>query len=970
MVDRPEDAVEYALALLPHPLQSRVRERWADYRSRVGHMPVVNGDTQKFFASLPRVWAASEFVARTCIAHPSLLADLTGSGDLFRPCGDGDLAARVAAVLADAADEVVLKAALRRQRSREMVRIAWRDLAGWASLGEVMLELSGLADACLDAALTRLTAWSMERLGRPMAADGTPALMMILGMGKLGGEELNFSSDIDLIFAYSGDGEVAGPQPLSNAEFFSALGRSLVDVLGGLTVDGRVFRVDMRLRPHGSSGPLALSFDAMERYYQIHGREWERYALIKARQVAGDRRAGTELLERLRPFVYRRYLDYGAFEAIRSLKEMIEQELLRKGIEHNIKLGPGGIREIEFIGQAFQLVRGGREAALRQRAIRPILSVLGRRGDLSSQAVTELDAAYEFLRRTENRLQMAEDRQAHVLPQDPEEQLSLALSMGFPDWEDFRAGLTHHMSVVHGYFESVFITPGSQPTTETRELADVWLGTVDRSAAEDLLARAGFRDPPSVLDVLHGLRQTGQYDELSTTGRERLDRLMPRLLGAVGRSHEPDATLARIATLVESIARRSVYFSLLVENPMALTQLVKLCGASAWIANWITQHPILLDELIDPASLYALPDPAPMRAELRARLAACPADLELQMEVLREFHHGHVLRVAAADIGAGLKEEEVSVQLAQIADCVLAETLLLAEADLIGRHGRPGCPDGERPDGPGFAIIAYGKLGSRELGYGSDLDMVFLYDGCRGEGTTEGVRPVANEVFFTRLGQRLIHIVTTRTPAGILYQTDMRLRPSGGSGPLVATLDRFRGYQLHDAWTWEHQALIRARAVTGSVSLSEKFEAVRREVLCLQRDPHRLRQDIVDMRARMRAAAMGLPRRLFDLKQGPGGILDIEFMVQYWVLWRAHEFPEITGYRDNIHLLEALAGAGLVGDGEATFLAGAYRRYLSAEHHLKLQEQPAQVVPEELGDIPEQVTRIWRATMEAGPGIR
>lgn len=969
MVDLRYGTVDAALSKLPQPLQSRVCAYWEDYR--VHAQPLTEApaaEMQDYLGLLPRVWAASEFVARTCIAYPSLLVEIAASGDLFRAYGDHELADHVGKATAAATDEAGLKASLRRARRREMLRIAWRDLAGWATLGEVMAELSGFAEACLEGALTILFAWSVARTGRPMTADGTEASLVVLGMGKLGGEELNFSSDIDLIFAYTGEGEVSGQRPLSNHEFFARLGRSLIDTMNDHTADGFVFRVDMRLRPHGASGPLAQSFDAMEQYYQIHGREWERYALIKARQVAGDRTAGAALLERLRPFIYRRYLDYGAFDAIRSLKNLIERELQRKGIEQNIKLGPGGIREIEFIGQTFQLIRGGREAALRERAIQRVLASLGRRGDLTHQAVADLDAAYVFLRRTENRLQMFEDRQTHVLPKEAEEQLRLAVAMGFAGWVGFYAELNRHMHKAHGYFEQVFTAPQSLHTEEDHGLSGVWLATLDNETAVQRLTQAGFRDAPSVLEVLRGFLRSRQYHELSSEGRERLDRLMPLLLGAASLSVDPQVTLTRLVTLIEAIARRSVYLSLLVENPMALSQLVKLCAASAWIADWISQHPILLDELIDPVSLYAPQSRVAMRMELQVRLGARAADdLEGQMDVLREFHHGYVLRVAAADVGPGLEDKEVSAQLADIAECVLEQTLAVAEASLVARHGRPTCRTSGTTSSPGFAVIAYGKLGSRELGYGSDLDMIFLHDNCQGEAMTDGVRAVANEVFFTRLGQRLIHMIATRTPAGILYQIDMRLRPSGGSGLLVANLDAFRSYQLGKAWTWEHQALVRARAVAGSVELSQAFEVVRKEVLCLQRDPDRLRRDIVEMRARMRSAMLAHAEHLFDIRQDPGGMIDVEFMVQYWVLWRAHEFPEFINWRDNIHLLEALAGAGLLNAGDAAVLTGAYRRYLSVEHRLKLLDRQARVVAGELGEFPEQVVRIWHATMESDP---
>jgi len=968
MVDFAPSVFDTALAALPEPLRLRVRAQWEDFRVHVlaptDTAPDVAG---RWLASLPRVWAASDFVARACVAHPSALTELITGGELFRAYGTNELVERVAAAITTATDEAALKTALRRVRRREMLRIAWRDLAGWADLTEVMAELSAFAEACVDVTLQRLFAWSVARNGPPRTEDGQEASLVVLGMGKLGGEELNFSSDIDLIFAYTGDGEVAGAGAVSNHEFFARLGHSLIDAISDATEDGFVFRVDMRLRPNGVSGPLALSFDAIEQYYQAHGREWERYALIKARQVGGDRGAGATLLERLRPFVYRRYLDYGAIEAIRSLKLMIERELLRKGIEHNIKLGPGGIREIEFIGQAFQLIRGGREIALRERRIQRVLGALVKRGDLTPQAVTDLNAAYVFLRRAENRLQMAEDRQTHDLPEDDDGRLRLAMAMGFAEWKAFYADLRRHMRKVHGYFEQVFVAPQRERDDDC-SLAGVWLEILDRETSAQRLANAGFHDTAAILEVLRALRESRAYSALSAQGRERLDHLMPLLLGAAGLSPNPLTTLTRLVTLVEAVARRSVYLSLLIENPMALSQLVKLCAASAWIAEWISQHPILLDELIDPVSLYVPLSPAGLRAEIQTLLVPLAADdLEGQMEVLREFRHGHVLRVAAADVGPGLSAEEAGAHLADIAEAVLEQALVLANDGLVARHGRPLCRTAGAVADPGFAVVAYGKLGSRELGYGSDLDMIFLHDACDGEGMTDGVRTIANEVFFARLGQRLIHVITTRTPGGILYPVDMRLRPSGSSGLLVTNIDAFRAYQLNQAWTWEHQALVRARPVAGSVELGRAFEAVRAEVLCRPRDPVQLRGEVAEMRTRMRTAKATPTEHLFDLKQDPGGMIDIEFMVQYWVLRLAHDYPELIRHRDNVHVLEALASAGLVGAQDTEVLVGAYRRYLSVEHRLKLLERRALVALDELGDFPERVARIWRATIGPDP---
>jgi glutamate-ammonia-ligase adenylyltransferase len=961
MTEPVQTLFERALATLPAPLRVPVLEYWREYPASFVP-PTDPQHTASLMAGLPAVFAASEFVARTCLQHPALLAELADTGDLLRAYGPQELRTRVLAIAAECGDDAALKSALRRVRRREMLRIAWRDLAGWADLGEVLATLTALAEGCIDGALARLMQWAVERDGTPRSAAGDPAHLVVLGMGKLGGGELNFSSDIDLIFAYSEEGEVqGGPRELSNHEFFIRLGRSLISALNDATAEGFVFRVDMRLRPNGDSGPLALSFDAMEQYYQVHGREWERYAFIKARAVAGDGACGTDLFARLKPFVYRRYLDYSVVEAIRGLKMSIERELHRKGMQHNIKLGPGGIREIEFIGQAFQLIRGGREPALQVRPIQTVLTALQAGGYLTPQAVADLQAAYVFLRRAENRLQMAADRQTHSLPPEAQAQLALAFAMGYDDWADFHAALRRHMHKVHGHFEQVFVAPqGEKPEVDDRGLAAVWLATLDSDGLHRRLAQAGFQDPVATETLLHGLRAGHAYEGLSAQGRERLDRLMPLLLGAAGLTGDPQTTLARLIKLIEAIVRRSVYLALLVENPMALSQLVKLFSASDWIARWISQHPVLLDELIDPVSLYVPLAKDALEAEIQGRLAHLPEDdLEAQMEALREFRHGHVLRVAAADVGPGLTPEQAGAHLGHIAEVVVEQALALATYSMVEKHGRPACKTPAGVETPGFAVIAYGKLGSLELGYTSDLDIIFLHAACAGEGMTQGPRPLANEVFFARLGQRLIHILTARTPAGILYQVDMRLRPSGQSGMLVTNLPAFLEYQRGHAWTWEHQALVRARALAGDPALCRAFEDARTELLCRPRDEEKLRRDVLEMRTRMRAALPAHDVTHFDLKQDPGGMIDIEFMVQYWTLLRAPAHPELTRQRGNIPLLEALAGAGLLDAGTARDLMDAYRRYLSVEHRFKLMERQALVAPEELGDYPAKVAAIW-----------
>ncbi|MEK7262015.1 MAG: bifunctional [glutamate--ammonia ligase]-adenylyl-L-tyrosine phosphorylase/[glutamate--ammonia-ligase] adenylyltransferase, partial [Pseudomonadota bacterium] len=699
---------EAALKAVPASLRPPVESAWQALTA----LSEVTPD-RAWLKVLPRVLAASDFVARGCVREPELLRELLASGDLARAYAAGELAMRVSRALAGVMDEAALKVSLRRIRQREMVRIAFRDLAGWADLNEVMATLSDLADACLEGALMSLTAWLKA-----------PPGFVVLGMGKLGGRELNFSSDVDLIFAYTGDDD-------SRHEQFLHLGQKLVQTLSETTADGFVFRVDMRLRPHGASGPLAVSFDAMENYYQVHGREWERYALIKARVAAGDRVAGEGLLARLKPFVFRKYLDYGTFESLRAMKTLIEREVARKGMGANVKLGPGGIREIEFIAQALQLVRGGREPALQECALLPVLDRLVAAGYFEPGARDVLHDAYVFLRNTEHRLQMVADAQTHVLPTDDAERQRLAFSMGFPDWVTFETVLNRHRQKVQEQFALMFRAPQSEAASaEASPLAAVWLDIDDEKSAE-LLRAAGYREPESVLALLRGLRAGSAYGAMSAESRARLDRLVPLLLSAAALTRVPGETLARLVRLLEAIGRRASYLALLVENPMALSQLVKLCAASPWIAGWIASHLIVLDELLDPRALYTPLTRTGLTEELRARLAAVPADdVELQMELLREFRHSHLLRTTATDLGPGLPPELVGAHLADIAEVVIGESLALARAALVQRHGQPTC----RRDGgalyPGFAVIGYGKLGGRELGYASDLDMIFLYEGC------------------------------------------------------------------------------------------------------------------------------------------------------------------------------------------------------------------------------------------------
>lgn len=966
---RPLPDIEPLLSHLPAPLRSQVERNWEQYLQAAAAEGVAVPAHADFLKVLLRVWGCSEFVSRSCIQHPALLAGLLDSGDLLSDYLPSDYRARVARALNKVRNEEQLAATLRQLRRYEMVRIAWRDLAGWARLGETLRDLSLLAEACIEGALLPLEKWLRKEVGTPHSEQGVPQSMLVVGMGKLGARELNFSSDIDLILAFPEHGETRGKRRvLSNEEYFSRLGQGLIHALGANTVDGFVFRTDVRLRPYGDSGPLAMSFDAMEEYYQSQGRDWERYAMIKARVVAGEQGAAQQLQEMLRPFVYRRYLDYGAFESLRGMKALISSQVARKGMQDNIKLGPGGIREIEFIGQAFQLVRGGREPELRVRGIMHVLKLLAEREYLPHYVTDSLLLAYVFLRRVENRLQEFDDQQTHELPRDDTGRLRLAWSMGYADWSEFSLALERHRQTVQGHFEQVFAAPQSEkPGREgAADFSALWREHLEDAQALELLQQAGFGDVHAVLQRIKQLRESHAYRERSEQSRARMDQLMPLLLGAVGGREGADECLFRIMLLLEAIAGRSVYVSLLVENPVALSQVVRLYAASPWIGMLLTRHPVLLDELLDARTLYELLDRRALEHELLQGLQKFDYDdLEQQMEALRYFKQSRVLHVAAADVARAMPLMEVSDHLTEIAEVVLDEVLQIALNALASRHGYPRCSANyDKACTPGFCIIGYGKLGGIELGYGSDLDLVFLHDSRGDQQQTSGKKPIDNAVFFARLGQRIIHILNTLTPSGVLYEVDMRLRPSGASGLLVSDVDAFADYQREEAWTWEHQALVRARPVAGDEGVARQFRALRREVLCRKRDPGELQKEVREMRERMRGELSRGRAGRFDIKQDRGGIADIEFMVQYGVLRWAHEYPDLTEYTDNIRILEGLARNGLMPDEEARFLGDAYRSYRARTHRLALQEEPAVVEGDEFREISERVAAMWRAWLE------
>lgn len=904
-------------------------------------------------AELPQVWGASDFVANWCIQNPENCCELIASGDLAAGYGDGEMRRRLDIALGEADTEQALDAALRRFRQREMVRIAWRDLSGAGTLEDTMGDVSDLADACIDAALTRHHEWLERRFGSPRDESGEPLRLVVLGLGKLGGRELNFSSDIDLIYAFESNGETDGERSTSNQEFFIRLGRKLMGSLGRVDAGGFVFRTDLRLRPNGDSGPLVLSFPAMEHYYQTHGRDWERYALIKARVVAGDLEKGRSLLEMLRPFVYRKYLDFSAFDAIREMRVLIDRQLQSGGNIENIKLGRGGIREIEFLVQKYQLIWGGRELRLQTQSLYTAMEALVELGEMDDAAKGRLKRAYRFLRNLEHRLQMMADRQTQKLPDQPLEQARIAHGMGFAGWTELLAALDAERDVVHEFFGEALESPeGPEEDSLMPRLVALWQGQLDAGAALEVLDAAGFTDHADVPDLLERFRDGSLYRAFSTVERDRLDRLMPIALREAGRHPDPARAVSGFMTAIGTIGRRSVYLSLLIENPLALQQLLNLCAASSWISRHIGQYPVVLDELLQPIEKTVDFDRVHMQADLDRRLHVEAGDEEAEMNALREFHHCQVLRVAAADVSGELDEADVGHALTLLAEMLLEQVLGEARARVERQHG----------PAPGkVAIIAYGKFAAGEMGYHSDLDIVVFFR------PDENASRSAAEYYYSHVGRRLIHLLSTRTYAGALYKLDMRLRPSGRSGPLVTSMKAFRDYQRRDAWTWEHQALVRARVVAGDSDLIEDFEAVRREVLGVERDEAALKTEITDMRQRMVKDNCRSDAENYDIKLDYGGIVDIEFLLQYLVLLHGAEHPVLLGPRNTLALIWALAAEGILDADQAERLGEIYWLYLRRHRDLKLvdldlTDRPALVPRGELEAERAFVTALWRDT--------
>jgi len=923
---------------------------------------------------LQRVFACSPWVEERCAANPQLLSNALEK-NIFKQIYTKETYLQQLSEL-NFTDIAQLSKQLRLWRKEAMVRIIWRCSVELASLYETLADLSALADAAIYFTEQQLFNWLAEKYGTPVDEHGEPQHLLIVALGKLGGEELNLSSDIDLLFAFNNEGELS-KSALTYGEFYQRLAQQFIKVLNEITADGFVFRVDMRLRPYGDSGPLVMSFNGLENYYQAQGREWERYALIKARPITGSIEAQQEFMQMIRPFVYRRYVDYTVLQSLREMHALIHQENQRKNVQEHVKLGIGGIRSIEFIVQMHQLIRGGREPVLQQAGFFNALNQLRVQEILSAEVIEHLRQAYVFLRNTEHALQAVHDQQTHSLPTTQEERARLAYALNFANWQVFYAELNQHRQNVERYFTEYAQppmvgkeTPLTAPTLSP--LAQIWLGKLEEAAALNELAKVGFAEPQSIYQCLQHYAEHPQCRQLTSQAMQRLLACVPALLLQTAKVPDALGALTRTLDVIMAIVKRSAYLVLLLENPKGLQRLVLLCAASLWVSQELALHPILLDELLDERTWARAPTRAEIMDELQKELTKVPGhDTEQQMDVLRLVKHINFFRVAVAEIHGLLNVTEVSQGLSMIAQIIVQTAFVLVwrqqtakitqqtltqfflSDELIKLRGLP------------FAVIAYGKLASTELNYTSDLDLVFLYE-------TQDLSPWGIQVdeegvheIFLRIAQRMMHWLNTPTNMGVLFRIDTQLQPEGSAGLLVSEWQSFADYQQTRAWLWEQQALVRARMIYGTLSLRRKFRQLRRKVLCQPREANPLQHEILAMRGRMQQYAKphSTSGQVFNLKTDAGGMVDIEFIIQYAVLYNANRYPKLIKYTDNARLGVALVEVGAFSAVQADILLGAYTVYRERAHYLALQNLPAIVEAEEYQEWREQIKQLWHTIL-------
>jgi glutamate-ammonia-ligase adenylyltransferase len=955
-----------ALDSVPEILREPLARWWERAAARAALLDGYAALAERLRAELPRIAAGSEFIAAALIQDPEALEWFARHEE---PSAARAASAGYESRAAAARTAAEAQRTLREWRRREMLRIAWRDLAGRAAVTETLHAVSDFADAAIRAAALCAQLHLQPVFGSPHGPNAEEVQLIVLGMGKLGGRELNFSSDIDLVFLYSAAGQTDGPRVVDNEEYFNRLGRELIRLLDLRDENGFVFRVDMRLRPYGDSGPLVVSLASLEDYLQEHGRDWERYAWIKARPIVGRDAYSAAYQEFVRPFVYRRYLDFGVIESLRDMKALIAREVSRRELEQHLKLGRGGIREIEFIVQSMQLVRGGSDRRLQNAALLEVLPMLAGSKLMSRAQVAELTQAYLVLRKAENAVQMIRDEQTHSLPTEPLDRARFSLNAGAPDWIDAGIRIDSARDNVARQFEALlFGAPDAQHRHDDDDAGADWLAS-EEARIGDELERSGFPrgEIPAAAATLEAYRHAASYRRLDEAGQRRLHVVLGRVLKAAAERPSAATVMQRVLRVLEAIGTRSSYLALLKEQSAALNRLIEVCAISGFLSRQIADFPLLLDELIDAKAFDEMPSRESFVQELAARTERLPADdPERQVEALRQFQKVAVFTVALADLTGRLPLMKVSDRLTDIAELIIQCCMDLAWQQMTAAYGVPCCGEHEaKLREVRVAVAGYGKLGGLELGYGSDLDLVFLHDSNGEIQQTKAARPLDNVVFFLRLGQRIVHLLTMHSAAGRLYEVDMRLRPNGKGGFLMTGIEAFERYQRQDAWTWEHQALLRARPVAGDENLCRAFAAARRRVLHTAVHRDTLRTDVPEMRMRMRRELSKAGAGEFDIKQDAGGIADIEFLVQYWVLAAANAHPDLLTYTDNIRQLEGLAALGVLERATAQWLTDAYIGYRTVLHHLSLEGQGERVV--EAAPYVEtraRVVGIWRQTFE------
>lgn len=910
------------------------------------------------------VIALSDFVANTIFSYPKECAQLVRDGAL----DDGnfgkspDDAVRV--FLDPKLSDFELKRRLRLLRRTRYMVIAWRDLTGVSPIDETFTALSNLAESIVLRTLDTVRAQLNNAYGDALDEDGNKMPILTLGMGKLGGCELNFSSDIDLIFSYPYEGETQGKsRSLTHREFFTRMVQRTANFLSDKTVDTFCYRIDLRLRPFGDAGTLVNSFDALQVYYETQGRTWERYALVKAKLLGTEQdygKYGAELIDLLRPFVYRRYLDYGAVQSLRKLKHMIESEVRRRALNNNFKLGKGGIREVEFIAQVFELMRGGRFEELRERSLRKTLRNI-KNLDLLPQGIPQvLDDCYVFLRRLENTIQEFSDKQTQTLPDNDKDVARMLVAMNYQDTDSFLKDLDEVMGAVHKEF--VQVVADEEENNEKLENFDLWEADLDSQELATALTKylVNQNEAKPLADAILSLKQSLSRMPVGPIGRETLLELMPKVIFLIGKEEQASTLFKRVASLIEQVALRTPYMQLLRDNNFVLERFIKLLKDNHFASELITSHPILLDELFIPQYFDAPPTADEFFAMLQERLLRVDKnDLETIMEELRLFKKIMIFRIALSDKAGKLPLMKISDALTWLAEAVVRELLILSWDQNAQKYG---VPEGRTAYDPGLAVIGYGKLGGIELGYKSDLDMVFIRQVC--DGMTNGEKPITVDMFYQRVVQRLLHLSTVKTVGGILYDLDMRLRPDGDTGLLISDVNSFEKYQKDRAWTWEHQALVRARPIAGSKDIIKEFDRIRDSVLRTPLEEGKLKEEVLAMRQKMRDHLDRSSDKLYDLKQGKGGMIDVEFISQYLLLKNAPIIPKMKLWTDNVRILEECSNLDIIDDETARTLISAYIDIRKIYHELSLADMPRLLAKEHRLEKTIEVEKIWNSLFD------